>query len=78
MINFGNLQIVKVTRSLIEKSSNHRLPIDELVDEFAKLMPNENPHEQVRTLIAWGRFAEYLGYSDLSKEVYLDEGREPL
>jgi len=41
-------------------------------------LPNENPHQMVEVLISWGRFSEYFGYSDDTKEVYLDVGQETI
>jgi NitT/TauT family transport system ATP-binding protein len=73
---FANLQIVQMTHNFIRESPKNRIHIDELTNQLAKLLPNENPLDQVQTLISWGRFSEYLGYSDISKEVYLDEGQE--
>jgi NitT/TauT family transport system ATP-binding protein len=75
---FGNLQIVQLTKGMIERSDKLRISLDDLTNQLAGWLPNENPHDQVSTLISWGRFAEYLGYSADLKEVYLDLGQEPI
>jgi NitT/TauT family transport system ATP-binding protein len=73
---FGQLRIVQMTANLLRKGDNLRLPIEELNERVAEWLPNENPNELVDALVAWGRFAEYFGYNDDTKEVYLDVGQE--
>lgn len=68
---FGKLRIAQATVNLLKKRENGRITIVELNESISEWFPNENPHELVETLISWGRFAEYFGYSDDSKEVYL-------
>lgn len=73
---FGALKIVQMTAQLLRKDESLRLPIQELVDHVTEWLPNENPHQIVESLVSWGRFAEYFGYNDDNKEVYLDVGQE--
>jgi len=73
---FGCLRIVQMASNLLRKGDNLRLPIDELVERVGEWLPNENPHQIVEALVSWGRFAEYFGYNDDTKEVYLDIGQE--
>jgi NitT/TauT family transport system ATP-binding protein len=73
---FGSLRIVHMTSNLLQKNENLRIPIDDLRERVGEWLPNENPHHIVEALISWGRFAEYFGYNDDSKEVYLDVGQE--
>ncbi len=73
---FGALRIVQITRNLLKKDENLRLPVDSLTERVAEWLPNENPHHVVEALVSWGRFAEYFGYNDDTKEVYLDIGQE--
>ena len=73
---FGNLRIVQMTSNLLRKDENLRLPVDALMERVGEWLPNENPHQIVEALVSWGRFAEYFGYNDDSKEVYLDVGQE--
>lgn len=73
---FGNLRIVQITANLLRRDESLRLPIEALTERVGEWLPNENPHQIVETLVSWGRFAEFLGYNDDSKEVYLDIGQE--
>ncbi len=74
---FGALKIVQLSSNLLRTEESLRVPIDTLETRVGEWLPNENPHQIVETLIAWGRFAEYFGYNDDTKEVYLDVGQEP-
>ncbi len=73
---FGALRIVQMTSNLLRKDESLRLPIEELTERVGEWLPNENPHQIVEVLVSWGRFSEYFGYNDDTKEVYLDIGQE--
>jgi len=73
---FGALRIVKMTANLLRKDESLRLPVEALTERVGEWLPNENPHQIVEALVSWGRFAEYFGYNDDTKEVYLDVGQE--
>ncbi len=73
---FGALKIVQMTANLLRRVESLRLPIQELTDQVGEWLPSENPHQVVDSLVSWGRFAEYFGYNDDTKEVYLDVGQE--
>lgn len=73
---FGTLRIVQMTANLLRKGESLRLPIEALTERVGEWLPNENPIQIVEALVSWGRFAEYFGYNDDTKEVYLDVGQE--
>ncbi len=73
---FGSLRIVQMTTNLLKRAESYRVPIEELTDRVQEWLPNENPQGVVNALVSWGRFAEYFGYNDDAKEVYLDVGQE--
>jgi NitT/TauT family transport system ATP-binding protein len=73
---FGALRIVKMTTNLLRKDESLRLDVDSLTERVGEWLPNENPHLIVESLVSWGRFAEYFGYNDDTKEVYLDVGQD--
>ena len=75
---FAELRIVRLTTNLLRASPNLHMPASELQERISEWLPNQNPQEQLETLIAWGRFSEYLGYSDDTKEIYLDVGQETI
>lgn len=74
--NFGRLLIVQRTTELLKQSETVRIPIDELREKVGEWLPNENPDRLIDVLIAWGRYAEYFGYNDNTKAIYLDVGQE--
>jgi NitT/TauT family transport system ATP-binding protein len=74
--NFGHLAIVQKTTELLKQSEIVRIPVDELKEKVSEWLPNENPDTMVDVLIAWGRYAEYFGYNDNTKSIYLDVGQE--
>ncbi len=73
---FGSLRIVRMLVNLLDKDELLRLSVDTLTERVAEWLPNENPNQIVDTLISWGRFAEFLGYNDDVREVYLDVGQD--
>jgi NitT/TauT family transport system ATP-binding protein len=73
---FGALRIVQMTTNLLRKDDIFRLPIEALQERVGEWLPSENPLQVVEALVSWGRFAEYFGYNDDTKEVYLDLGQE--
>jgi NitT/TauT family transport system ATP-binding protein len=73
---FGALKIVQLTSNLLRADESLRIPIEKLEERVKEWLPNENPHDLVETLVGWGRFAEYFGYNDDTKELYLDVGQE--
>jgi NitT/TauT family transport system ATP-binding protein len=73
---FGGLKIVRLVAELLRQSATLRLPIEVVTEKIAEWLPNENPSSTVEGLVGWGRFAEYFGYNDDTKELYLDVGQE--
>ena len=73
---FGGLKIVQLTTNLLKAGEALRIPVEKLNERVVEWLPNENPHQIVEALVSWGRFAEYFGYNDDTKEIYLDVGQE--
>jgi NitT/TauT family transport system ATP-binding protein len=73
---FGALRVVQMTANFLRKEDSLRSPIEGLIERVGEWLPNENPHQIVDALVSWGRFAEYFGYNDDTKEVYIDVGQE--
>lgn len=74
--NFEELLIVKKTSELLRENENVRIPLSELKEKIGEWLPNENPDKMAEILISWGRYAEYFGYNDNTKSIYLDVGQE--
>ncbi len=73
---FRTLTIVQKTTELLRQSEIIRIPVEELAKSVHQWIPNENADRIVSTLINWGRYAEYFGYNDDTKSIYLDVGQE--
>lgn len=73
---YGELSLVSEVAQLLRQSPTLRLPVDLVTEKLAEWLPNENPSDLLSSLITWGRFAEYFGYNDDTKELYLDVGQE--
>jgi len=75
---FGSLKIVQLTTNLLKADEALRIPVERLTERVQEWLPNENPHNLVEALVSWGRFAEFFGYNDDTKEIYLDIGQESI
>jgi NitT/TauT family transport system ATP-binding protein len=73
---FGALRVVQMTANFLKKDESLRSPVEALTERVGEWLPNENPHQIVEALVSWGRFAEFFGYNDDTKEIYLDIGQE--
>jgi NitT/TauT family transport system ATP-binding protein len=73
---YGELTLVSQVAQLLRQSPTLRLPVDLVTEKIAEWLPNEKPDDLLSSLITWGRFAEYFGYNDDTKELYLDVGQE--
>ncbi|MFZ4403860.1 MAG: nitrate/sulfonate/bicarbonate ABC transporter ATP-binding protein [Pseudobdellovibrionaceae bacterium] len=73
---FAKLLIVEKATQFLKRSPTVRRPVDEMTEKISQWLPNEDPHKILETLIGWGRYAEYFGYNDNTKEIYLDVGQE--
>jgi NitT/TauT family transport system ATP-binding protein len=77
------LGIFRYIVTMLKEAKNQRLPEEIIQEELAIRLPTEDVEAMTRTIIAWGRFAELLGYSADSEEIYLDQpvaaqlGEEP-
>lgn len=68
------LGIFERVLAILREHRNGRAPRWLFVDEFAERLPDEEAAQLVRTVIDWGRYAELIGYSPETEEVYLDQG----
>lgn len=73
---FSQLLLVQKTTELLKESESIRIPLQELEEKLSEWIPSEDPEKVAHVLISWGRFAEYFGYNDNTKSIYLDVGQE--
>lgn len=67
------LAIFRFVVSILKEAKNHRLPEEILKEELAVRLPTEDIEQLTQTIVGWGRFAELIGYSPESEEIYLDQ-----
>jgi NitT/TauT family transport system ATP-binding protein len=59
-----------VVLRMLEQAENHEVEEEVLLTQFALVYPQERPHRALRTVIAWGRYAELFKYSSARKVLY--------
>jgi NitT/TauT family transport system ATP-binding protein len=67
------LAVFRYLVQILKEAKNNRLPHEIVLEELAVRLPTEDVHVLLETLINWGRYAELLGYSSETDEVYLDQ-----
>jgi NitT/TauT family transport system ATP-binding protein len=55
---------------MLKNCENHELEEEVVLSELAMLYPHEKPHRVLRTIIAWGRYAELFKYNSTRKVIY--------
>ncbi|MBP7845719.1 MAG: AAA-associated domain-containing protein [Proteobacteria bacterium] len=68
------IALFKNIKNVLENQDERRMPKDKLIEQMQQIMPTEKAEEQFDTLINWGRWGEFLGYSQDDDFVYLDQG----
>lgn len=59
---------------LLEQAEEKRLEKDAILEELARILPQEQPQPIFKTLVNWSRYAELFGYNPDREELYLDQG----
>ena len=67
------LGIFSFVVQVLKEAKNNRLPEEIVKEELAVRLPIEDIDALTKTIITWGRFAELLGYSSETEEIYLDQ-----
>jgi hypothetical protein len=68
------MSLFQTVKKILESQDERRMSKDKLIEELQEVLPNEKAEEQFDTLINWGRWGEFLGYSQDDDFVYLDQG----
>ena len=66
--------VFEKVKEYLENEEEQRISKDSLMLKLQALMPNEKAEDQFETLINWGRWGEFLGYSKDDDMIYLDQG----
>ncbi len=68
------LSLFQYVRSKLMEAENKRIEKDTFLDLLSEVLPKERPDQVFETLVNWGRYGEFLGYSQDDNFVYLDQG----
>ena len=72
----AHVPLVSAIRSVIDQRSNHRASAVRFRDELEEHMSPEYAEETLRTVIAWGRYAELFEYDEEAQQFGLEEEEE--
>ncbi|MBI1748536.1 MAG: AAA-associated domain-containing protein [Acidobacteria bacterium] len=67
------LRIFQHFTRLLEQAEEKRLEKDAILEELARILPQEQPQHIFKTLVNWSRYAELFGYNPDREELYLDQ-----
>jgi len=71
-----NLRIFQILLTMLSNAEQQELDEEIVLEELALVLPNENPQTLFDTIVAWGRYAELIGYNADEQTIYLDTGQE--
>jgi len=67
------VELVKRIIAFLDQREGHCADKEEVLDELARLLPQEDPEKVFQTLVNWGRYAELFGYDPDKDRFYLDQ-----
>lgn len=70
------LRVFDIIISMLHKDEEVTISKETVLEEFAILLPHEDPEKIFETLVDWGRYAELFGYNADEETLYLDVGQE--
>jgi NitT/TauT family transport system ATP-binding protein len=72
----AHVPLITAIRGVIDQRSNHRASAVRFRDELEDHMSPEYAEETLRTVIAWGRYAEFFEYDEEAQQFSLEEEDE--
>jgi len=69
-----HLSLFQFIKLKLLEIDDHRLRKDEFLELLRDILPKEPPEPLFETVVNWGRWGEFLGYSQDDYHVYLDQG----
>jgi len=67
-----SLRLFQLVAGMLQKKEDKSLEADIVIEQLAILLPNEDPQLLFETLVGWGRYGEFFGYSADESLLYLD------
>jgi NitT/TauT family transport system ATP-binding protein len=68
------LPTFRFVSDLLGRAPEGRLAAEQVKEELAARLPTEPVEPLFKTIVGWGRYAEFLGFNASSGELYLDQG----
>jgi NitT/TauT family transport system ATP-binding protein len=72
----AHVPLVSAIRQVLDQRPNHRASAVRFRDELEDHMSPEYAEETLRTVIAWGRYAEIYEYDEEAQQFSLEEEEE--
>lgn len=69
-----HLSLFQFIKLKLLENDEHRMRKDEFLEMLRQILPKEPPEPLFQTVVNWGRWGEFLGYSQDDYHVYLDQG----
>lgn len=68
------LSLFQWVRAVLMTQEDHRMNKDEFLEQLHNVLPKERVDQLFDTVINWGRWGEFLGFSQDDNFIYLDQG----
>jgi NitT/TauT family transport system ATP-binding protein len=69
-----HLSLFQFIKLKLLETSDQRMSKDDFLEMLRHILPKEPPEPLFQTVVNWGRWGEFLGYSQDDNHVYLDQG----
>jgi len=67
------LSLFRFIREKLSVEENKRMEKGAFLEVLSEVLPKERPEQVFETIVNWGRYGEFLGYSQDDNYVYLDQ-----
>ena len=68
------LTLFQFVKRVLTEQEDKKIHKDKFLETLAQVLPKERPEQIFETIIGWGRWGEFLGYSQDDGYIYLDHG----
>jgi len=68
------LTLFQFIKRLLGDQEEKKIHKDKFIETLCQVLPREHPEQIFETIIGWGRWGEFLGYSQDDGYIYLDHG----
>ncbi len=68
------LTLFQYLKAKLMEAEKHHISKNDFIDLIKDALPKEKSEQLFETVLSWGRYGEFLGYSQDDNYVYLDQG----